>query len=119
MDKVIIDIPDGRRFRLGCELQTIVPKKKNYGFEELYVKKYKVFKYDTGSQFTCMPAEDLGVDISEEEFITYSKNKLAIEGIGIDTNTRIKYYLIQVDKFIVAGIDLGSVPIYITFDKRY
>ena len=118
MDTIVVKIPDGRKFKLACEIQTQIPKKARYGFEKSDVKRNKIFKYDTGAQFTCLPAKDLGIDISEEDFTVYNKNALSIEAIGIDGNSRIKYYLIQVERFMVAGIDLGSVPIYITFDLR-
>ncbi len=118
MDKVTIKIPDGRKFKLACEIQAKIPKKTRYSFEESNVKRNKIFKYDTGAQFTCLPAKDLGIDVSEEDFVTYKKGGFVIDGIGIDKDTKIKYYLIQVERFIVAGIDIGSVPIYITFDLR-
>ena len=41
-----------------------------------------------------------------------------MEGTGLDQTTHILYYLLQVENFIIEGIDIGSVPIYITFDKR-
>ncbi|MCM1125759.1 MAG: hypothetical protein NC429_04745 [Lachnospiraceae bacterium] len=118
MDKATVRIPDGRKFKLACEIQAQIPKKLKYGFERTDVKRHKIFKYDTGAQFTCLPAKDLGIDISEEDFISYNKGGLAVKGTGIDKSTQITYYLIQVDNFIVADIELGSVPIYITFDLR-
>ena len=31
----------------------------------------------------------------------------------------IRFYYIQVKNFFIKGLDLGSVPIYITFDTRF
>ena len=39
---------------------------------------------------------------------------------GIDSSTTsIEFYYIQTDHFFLQNIDLGSVPIYISFDPRF
>lgn len=98
------------------------------------------FKLDTGSNLTCLTAEKLGITVSEEEFIQWSKQTQNIKVLtsgrikggrvivadtkGIDRGgDYIRFYAIQVDKFIIREdigniLDLGSVPIFITFDHR-
>ena len=91
---------------------------KKYGIEKKLLTKRRVFKYDTGAQITCLRAEELDIDISEQEFVD-NFNSIRVEGHGIDDASKpVVYYMIQVENFVVSGIDLGSVPIYITFDER-
>lgn len=113
MDSTILPIFNGSSFRLNATIVLRV----STGQKEKTVTKLKKFKYDTGAQFTCLNARELDIEISEENFKKQHRGRI-VEGVGIDESTKILYYLVQVDNFVVAGIDLGSVPIYITFDAR-
>lgn len=69
----------------------------------------------------------LDLYISEEEYMKWA-DQHKTEGIrpfsvvckGIDSKSAgIKAYYLQTEHFYIQGMDLGSVPIYIVFDKRY
>ncbi|MDE7477753.1 MAG: hypothetical protein K2M91_07360 [Lachnospiraceae bacterium] len=113
MDNVILPIPNGNSFRLNTTIMVRIPTLQG----EKTVTKFRKFKYDTGAQFTCLNARELDIDISEEDFKNSHHGRI-VEGVGIDKESKIIYYLLQVDNFVVAGIRLGSVPIYITFNPR-
>ena len=113
MDNIILPIPDGSSIRLNTTIAVRIPTLQG----EKTVTKFRKFKYDTGAQLTCLNARELDIDISEEEFKSRYHGRI-VEGIGIDKESKIIYYALQVDNFVVAGIGLDSVPIYITFDPR-
>lgn len=103
----IVKIPDGRKFKIACVITVMVNGE--------IVTKVKRFKYDTGAQLTCIPAKDINID--ETSFKkTFAGNSVTC--IGIDGTSKIVYYPFQTENFTVAGIGLGSIPIYITFDSR-
>ena len=69
----------------------------------------------------------IGIRIDENAFIAWAERN-RIEGIrpysigckGVDSSTTsIEFYYIQTDHFFLQNIDLGSVPIYISFDPRF
>ena len=102
-----ISIKSGRRIRVDCEIK--------YDNRELS----RYFKLDTGAQNTCISARDLGIKLSEEEFIKKNKPSFRFEGTGIDDSSTVIFYQIMVDDISVEGERLGSVPIYISFDRNY
>ena len=99
----VINIHKDGAIRMNCFLSANVPNKDQYGIRKKRVTKIKKFKFDTGAQYTCLNAREFSINM---------------EGTGLDQTTHILYYLLQVENFIIEGIDIGSVPIYITFDKR-
>ena len=114
---IIIDISRGGAIRLSCLLSANVPNKNQYGICNKRVTKIKKFKFDTGAQYTCLNAREFSINITEEEFIKTYKGTV-MEGTGLDQTTHITYYLMQLENFAVEGMDIGSVPIFITFDSR-
>ena len=113
----VINIHKDGAIRMNCFLSANVPNKDQYGIRKKRVTKIKKFKFDTGAQYTCLNAREFSINITEEEFRETYKGVI-MEGTGLDQTTHILYYLLQVENFIIEGIDIGSVPIYITFDKR-
>ena len=120
----VINIHKDGAIRMNCFLSANVPNKDQYGIRKKRVTKIKEFKFDTDAQYTCLNAREFSINITEEEFKKkYKGNRetykgVIMEGTGLDQTTHILYYLLQVENFIIEGIDIGSVPIYITFDKR-
>ena len=102
-----IRINGGRRIRVDCEI-----KVGNYNLS-------RVFKLDTGTQNTCLSARDIGIRLSEEEFISQYHPKFRFEGTGIDDSSSVIFYQIMVDDISIEGEHLGVVPIYISFDDNY
>ncbi len=97
-------------------------------------------KFDTGADITCIGANRLNLHCTEEHFTTWiqqndnieiikngklKKNGLiAVNTRGIDKEAKdIKAYAYQLDEFTIESADgsisLGSVPIFVTFDKRF
>ena len=97
-------------------------------------------KFDTGADITCISASRLNLYITEEEFTSWiqthdnleiikqgnlKKNGLVVtQSKGIDKEADdIKAYAYQLDDFTLesaeGSISLGSVPVFITFDKRF
>mgnify|MGYP002856265941 CR=1 FL=1 len=121
-----IILPNGRRFHIECGIEVSVPSKDNVT-ETKVIKRIRPFKYDPGSQITCIPASVLDVRMTEDEFVEWSDNHRT-EGIppfsvsctGIDSSAAgIRFYYIQTEAFYIQSMNLGSVPMYITFDPRY
>lgn len=112
-----IDIGRDTAIRLSCFLSANIPNKDQSGIRNKRVTKIKKFKFDTGAQYTCLNAREFSIHLTEEEFRKTYKGNI-MEGTGLDQTTHITYYLLQVENFVVEGLDLGSVPIYITFDSR-
>ena len=103
----IIELQGGRRIKVDCEVK----------YENADLS--RVFKLDTGAQNTCVSARDIGIRISETEFIDKYKPRFKFEGTGIDDSSSVVFYQIMVDDFTVEGERLGPVPIYISFDANY
>ncbi len=116
-ERTVIDISRDAAIRLSCFLSANIPNKDQLGIRNKRVTKIKKFKFDTGAQYTCLNAREFSINITEEEFRKTYKGNI-MEGTGLDQTTHITYYLLQVENFVVEGLDLGSVPIYITFDSR-
>ncbi|HBN57625.1 MAG TPA: hypothetical protein DD414_12705 [Lachnospiraceae bacterium] len=76
----------------------------------------KVFKIDTGAGFTCMNAADLGMEMDEITFSAMNTSGKIIAR-GVDNVTKLTYYKYQLDNFKIGTLDMGSVPIYITFNQ--
>ena len=98
-------------------------------------------KFDTGSDITIFPAELIGLgDISVSDFTSWLQHNDKVNSIksghintrslfafscdGIDSYSNSIYsYAYQVDRFTLnlddGIVDLGSVPITVTFDKRF
>lgn len=108
MDSSKVKMQDKRSINLTCMIK----------IDAESGEKPRRFKFDTGAQFTCMNIRDLDSNISEEAFKQKKYVTHEVDGVGIDESSVIKYYMVQVEAFTVAGIDLGSVPICITFDSR-
>ena len=111
METARISLRSGRRINVDCSIELSETERKTP--IEL------TFKFDTGSQNTCIAAAEIQLVNSEEDFISKYKPRWKFEGSGIDDNSKISFYQIMVDNFFVQGITLGPVPIYITFDKRF
>jgi hypothetical protein len=102
-----IQIKSGRRIRVDCEIK--------FNNKDLS----RLFKFDTGAQNTCLSARDIGIRLTEEEFIKEFNPTFRFEGTGIDDSSSVIFYQIMVEDFSVEGEHLGVVPIYISFDKNY
>ena len=97
-------------------------------------------KFDTGADITCISANRLNLYTTEEEFTSWIQTHNNIEIIkqgnlkrngivvtkskGIDKEAEdIKAYAYQLEDFTIESADgsisLGSVPVFITFDKRF
>ena len=97
-------------------------------------------KFDTGADITCIGASRLNLHCTEEEFTAWIQQNENIEIIkngkikkngfigaktkGIDKEAEdIKAYAYQLDSFVIESADgnmsLGSVPVFITFDRRF
>ena len=126
MTDEIFALPKGRRFHIECGIEAGIPDRENK--EDIrIIKRIRPFKFDPGSQITCIPASVLDVRMTEDEYIEWS-DKHRTEGIppfsvsckGIDSKApEIRFHYIQINAFYIQGINLGSVPMYITFDSRY
>ena len=102
-----IRIKSGRRIRVDCEIK----------LDDRELSRY--FKLDTGAQNTCLSARDLGIRLSEKEFIETYKPSFRFEGTGIDDSSTVIFYQIMVEDISIEGEHLGAVPLYISFDKNY
>ena len=119
MNTVQLPIKKGRNLKIKCKIDVNIPYKKNYSIDTKKKVVARNFKFDTGASITCLPALDLGIEITEEEFKRRFNFTLEVKCTGIDKDSdTVTYYLIQVENFVIYNIDLGSVPIYITFDSR-
>ena len=126
MTEETIALRKGRRVQIECGLKVDIPYSDNSS-GTITIQRNRQFKYDSGSQITCIPASILDLKMKEEDFIKWS-NDHRTEGIppfsvfctGIDSlSDGIRFHYIQTNSFHIRNIDLGSVPIYITFDPRY
>lgn len=73
--------------------------------------------FDTGAAFTAIPANVLG--ISKKDLLSLNCSQKVGYRISDNKEEGLIFYKIQLDSFSIAGMDFKSVPIYITFDKRY
>ncbi len=111
MTEAVISIHSGRRINLVCALQIKESKRKT----PINLQ----FKFDPGAQNTCVSAAELHITDSEDVFVEKYKPNWKYEGTGIDDRSSIYFYQVIVDSFEVQGVELGKVPIYITFDDRF
>lgn len=118
MNRRDVPIEDGRIFRVDCCIEANMPDRKRFGIAKTKINKRRNFKLDTGASITCVFATDIGIYITEEEFRKEYPNAIMVQVSGIDTTSKIYYYSFQVENFVIEGIDLGSVPIYITFNSK-
>ncbi len=102
-----ISIRGGRRIRVDCEISV----------NDMVLSRY--LKLDTGAQNTCISARDIGIRLSEEEFIKQYKPTFRFEGKVIDDSSSVIFYQIMVDDISVEGEHLGMVPLYVSFDNNY
>lgn len=102
---------------INCKIDAIVPVPVYATRADNHVYKERLFKLDTGATNTCINAVHLGICVSEAEFAKWNRNDSIIT-TGIMNNTEVKYYKLQVENFIIGDLDLGSVPIYVTFNKN-
>lgn len=117
INHIQIKIEDFRSIDLNCKIKVDIPVKKQFGFENKMVEKDRQFKLDTGATHTCLNASDLGIILDEQEFVDMMHPE-TLQAKGIDDKIVIKFYKMQVENFIINNIDLGSVPVYITFSNR-
>uniref|UniRef100_UPI004055A63F hypothetical protein n=1 Tax=Acetatifactor sp. TaxID=1872090 RepID=UPI004055A63F len=114
VDKIQLKVDDMEAIHITCEISANIPIKGRFKLEEEQIITEREFKLDTGATHTSLNARDLGIDVSEEEFCKWRKTE-GVVAKGIDDNVEIKFYKLQVENFKIDELDLGSVPIYITF----
>lgn len=98
---------------------------------ELYIldKRNAVMQFviDTGASITCCRAKELGINLSEEDFIENGSNTRYLNGVLKERNRKgdpdrysIKFYEIKLKRFqIGTSIILENVSVWVTFDNRF
>ena len=70
--------------------------------------------YDTGAKYSCFRAAYISTGMTENDFLDKEEKLLS----GFVKSSASKFYRLQVDRFAVGNIDLGTQDIWITFDER-
>lgn len=116
-DKIEINVKNLKTIEIACNISADIPSKGRFKIEDKRISKDRMFKLDTGSTHTCMNAADLGIFISEDDFNRWHTVEKITAG-GIDDDIKIAFYKLQVENFKIGNLDLGSVPIYVTFYEK-
>lgn len=85
------------------------------------------FVIDTGASITCCRAKELGINLSEEDFIENGSNTRYLNGVLKERNSKgdpdrysIKFYEIKLKGFqIGTSIILENVSVWVMFDNRF
>ena len=99
---------------------------------ELYIldKRNAVMQFiiDTGASITCCRAKELGVNLSEADFIANKSNIRYMNGVlkegdnnkKDDDKYSIKFYEVKLKRFkIGTSIIMENVSVWVTYDKRF
>lgn len=73
---------------------------------------------DTGAMYTCYRADQVGEELSEDQFCDGESKSIGGFVDGQNVVNAVKFYKYDVKQFAVGTIDLGSTSIWITFDER-
>ena len=114
--KMLYTVSDDSIFTANCELYIL--DKRNAVMQ---------FIIDTGASITCCRAKELGINLSEEDFIASKSNTRYLNGVlkegDCKSNTdkySIKFYEVKLKRFrIGTSIILENISVWVTFDKRF
>lgn len=85
--------------------------------KSINIRKEIYFKIDTGAMDIALNASDLGIQQTEEEFISTHEVK-KVQRFGIAKNVPLNYYRYIMPMIKLGGFVLHNFPVYITFDKN-
>lgn len=114
--EMLYTVSDDGTFTVNCELYIL--EKRNAVMQ---------FIIDTGASITCCRAKELGLNLSEEDFISNKTAVRYLNGVLKEENKEynkdrysIKFYEVRMKKLkIGASIILENVSVWVTFDKRF
>lgn len=114
--KMLYTVSDDGIFTVNCELHIL--DKRNAVMQ---------FIIDTGASITCCRAKELGVNLSEEDFIENKSNTRYLNGVlkerrsgeGADEYC-IQFYEVKLRKLkIGTSIMMENISLWVTFDNRF
>lgn len=114
--RMLYTVSDDGIFTANCELYIL--DKRNAAMQ---------FIIDTGASITCCRAKELGVNLSEDDFIANKSNTRHLNGVLKEEKNkedadeyRILFYEVKLRKLKMgASIILENVSVWVTFDNRF
>lgn len=115
------DVHERLRFDLDChaELKVCQDESKRCCENEIDISRDIKFKMNTSTEYTILSAKSLFGDLlTEEEFIEKFKPlpMCTFTTRDVDGRTHMKFYKLQLTDFKIGTLELGSVPVWVTFD---
>lgn len=117
MNKLEINLNSLNDIRLPCTIDMKIPVKTRFSIDTKSILKERTFLLDTGADYTCISAKDLGIKISEKEFSNWCKSN-GKTAYGVSEDIELKLYKVQMNNINIYGMDLGSFPIYVIFNEN-
>lgn len=114
--RMLYTVSDDGIYTANCELYIL--DKRNAAMQ---------FIIDTGASITCCRAKELGVNLSEDDFIANKSNMRYLNGVLKEKNSkkdtdeyRILFYEVKLRKLkIGTSVILENVSVWVTFDDRF